>query len=236
MASLFLFRRRKGTQGHAYCILSVAMLWMFLCATAHFATNIRSLQDGFSMLNATDDSGARAVATYFNDSAQRLYIVDKSLDGVSTLIGNGLLIYRVYDMIPNGLWIVSFLVVLLVGAGVIEFYITNLLSQTSAPNPGVFAPLIHHSAPAVFTIPLALNIFITLIILLRIHQAERLASTRDGMHTLTLLRRMIITAFESAIILPCYLLVLVVLYFKGNDMLEVALIPITQGMLLHRQH
>jgi len=114
------------------------------------------------------------------------------------------------------------------GAGVIEFYITNLLSQTSPPNPGVFAPLIHHSAPAVFTIPLALNIFISLIILLRIHQAERLASTRDGMHTLTLLRRMIITAFESAIILPCYLLVLVVLYFKGNDMLEVALIPITQ--------
>jgi hypothetical protein len=36
LVALFLFRRKKGRQNRAHQIMSAAMLWMFLVATAHF--------------------------------------------------------------------------------------------------------------------------------------------------------------------------------------------------------
>lgn len=131
-------------------------------------------------------------------------------------------------MMPHVRWIVAFLVTLLLGAGVVEFYITDRFSRLLPNDSSIFARQIMHLSPAAFTLPLVLNFFITFFILLRIHHAEGLACTRDGMQQLTRTRRMIITAFESAMILPCYFLVLLILYVTKSGMVEVVLMPISQ--------
>jgi len=138
------------------------------------------------------------------------------------LIGNGLMIYRVWDMIPNGHWIIVFLTALLSSACVLDFFVTSRLARQGANLYSV-----QYLSYPLFTIPLILNICISSLILLRIHQAERMASTRDGMHKLSCLRRLIITSFETGIIMPATLLILLALYYTRKDV-DVILVPIIQ--------
>jgi hypothetical protein len=243
------------------------MFWLFGTATAHFVgtplpfespqlkpvpkgVNIRSLQNGFSQISTNQTYAA----VYFNDTTQPLYIVDKSLDVASMLVGNGLIVRSITELHsfshPGPLdlqgtrhdsagsldtrflghpaigcrWYVfdGFRVHLpptcLAAA---ECFATSRLAMFRTIDHTIFAVTLKQVSLAAFTIPLILNISVTFLILLRIHQVERLASTRDGMHHLRFTRRMIITAFESSIILPVYFLVLVILYYTRSQMIEV---------------
>jgi len=201
---LFVFNDGKRVNK----VILYTMCVMFLLSTAHLAGTIRSLQEGFF--------GSLEPTLYFNIKALPLNLANKAMYFTNMVIGDSLLIYRLYVIYQGNLLVIALPSLCLAGTTVA---VTMLDWEFSRLKPGVnaFAHSVNITAPAAFGLPLATNIIITGLIIFRVKQAERLCRDSIDKASTPVYRMIILGTVESCVIYPITLIFTLALYCTHNN-------------------
>ncbi|KAF9646399.1 hypothetical protein BDM02DRAFT_3188873 [Thelephora ganbajun] len=206
-------------------VVKYSVYSMFILSTAHLGGAIRSLEEGFFTHSGPSDF-------YFNNKALPLNLVNKSLYGATMVVGDALMIYRVWLIYGKSWKVVIFPMFTLLGTLVCTIFIVWELSQLK-PGQTVFQKTVSTTVPAAFALPFATNIVITFLIVFRIKQAQdaiaRLSASGVGVGTADkMYKRVVWGVIESCAIYPVFLLLSVVLYFLKTNALALITGPMTQ--------
>jgi len=222
--SVFLDGSRKGTNK----IIFTTMIVMFLLSTAHLAGTIRTMQEGFF--------GKATPIQYFNNKPLPLNLANKALYGTTMVVGDALLIYRLYVVWSDTRYakpIIILPILTLMGTAVSIILLAWEFSRLK-PGQTAFVHVINQTAPAAFGLPLITNVYITAGIVWRVKLAERSLARITNLQSTSLYRRVIAGTIESCIIYPIALAITLVLYgihSNGQDILTgsmtqlIALVP-----------
>lgn len=194
---------------------------MFCICTAHLACSMRMLGEGlFNSHLASPDA-------YFNNRALPLNLATKSINAVVMLLGDGLMVYRLWVIYQRNIFIILLPITTMLGSGVILFLLVWEFSKL-APGQTAFAHTIKISAPSAFVLPLATNIIITTLILYRILDARREVRKVIPDFDDEFYRTVIANIVESCIAYPVALFVSLVLYLCDSNGQDVLTGPLTQ--------
>jgi len=229
---LFVFDSKKQPTNQ---VVKYTVIAMFLISTAHLGGTIRSLQEGFF------DWRPKTPENYFNTKALPLNLANKSLYGANMIIGDGLMIYRLW-IIYRGRWSILALPIILTMAtgSLVAVTIWEFSQLTSGQS--VFVARVKAIAPALFAVPLVTNLVITGLIVWRIKQAQDTTKFTSNHKLYGFYRRVIRNTIESCILYPFFLFVTLILYLlndNGQDILTgsmtqvVSIVP-TLMWLQHR--
>jgi len=216
-------------------VVKYTVIAMFVIATAHIAGTIRSLQEGFF------DWRPRNPESYFNSKAIPLNLANKSLYGTNMVLGDGLMIYRLW-VIYGGSWLVVALPILLTMATGSLIAATIWEFSKLTPGQTAFVARVQDIAPALFAVPLVTNLVITGLIVWRIKQAQDTTKFTSNHRLYAFYRRVIRNTIESCVLYPFFLMVTLILYClqdNGQDILTgsmaqvVSIVP-TLMWLQHR--
>jgi hypothetical protein len=204
---LFVFDNGRQTTNQ---VVKYTVIAMFVISTAHIAGTIRSLQEGFF------DWRPKTPETYFNSKALPLNLANKSLYGANLLLGDGLMIYRLW-IIYQRRWLVVALPILLTMATASLIGVTIWEFSNLTPGQSAFAARVTSIAPALFSVPLVTNIVITGLIIWRIKQAQDSTKFTSNHRMYAFYRRVIRDTIESCVLYPIFLLAALILYCLKNN-------------------
>jgi len=196
------------SKGRSSKIVKYSVYLMFALSTAHLALTIRSLDDGFFGQSGPLDF-------YFATTVLGGRIPNKFLYGATLVIGDALLIYRVW-LIYGKSWKAILLPTLSL-LGTLVCIIVNIW-EFSRRKPGqtITQITLSPTAPAMFILPFVTNVLITVLIVFRINQARIAAgqlSTSSAGSDDAIYEKVIWGVVESCVIYPLFLLSAIVMYF-----------------------
>jgi len=216
---LFIFNDGKG----ANKIILTTTCVMFLLSTAHLAGTIRTMQDGFF--------GKMPPILYFNDKPLPLNLANKSLYGLNMLVGDALLIYRVWIIYQKSFLVILLPILTLAGTCVSVVLLAWEFSQLK-PGQSAFVHSVTITAPAAFALPLATNVMITALIVFRVKQAERSMKLATPEESTPIYRKIIAGTIESCILYPIALAITLILYCTKNNGQDILTGSMTQLIAL----
>ncbi|KAF9653281.1 hypothetical protein BDM02DRAFT_3107868 [Thelephora ganbajun] len=183
---------------------------MFLISTAHIAGTIRSLQEGFFNWRP------KTPESYFNSKAIPLNLANKSLYGANMVLGDGLMIYRVWIIYQRS-WLIVALPILLTMATGSLIAVTIWEFSNLKPGQSAFVMRVKDIAPALFSVPLVTNLVITGLLIWRIKQAQNTTKFTSNKKLYAFYQRVIRNTIESCILYPLVLLITLILYCLNNN-------------------
>jgi len=208
---LFAFDDKKQSTNQ---VVKYTVIAMFVISTAHIAGTIRSLQEGFF-------DWPKGPLNYFNSKALPLNLVNKSFYGANMVLGDGLMIYRLF-IIYRRSWLVIALPILLTLATGTLVAVTIWEFSKLTSGQSAFVARVQDIAPALFSVPLATNLVITGLIVWRIKQVQDEVKLTSNHRMYAFYRRVIRNTIESCVLYPFVLMVTLILYCRkdnGQDIL-----------------
>jgi hypothetical protein len=203
---MFVFDNKRPTNQ----VVKYTVLAMFIVSTAHIGGTIASLQAGFFTVRPEKPE------QYFNSKALPLNLANKSLYGTNMVLGDALMIYRLW-IIYRRSWFVILLPILLTTATGTLIAVTIWEFSMLVPGQTAFALKVKAIAPALFSVPLVTNLVITGLIIWRIKQAHNTSKFVANRKLDALYRRLITNTIESCAIYPFVLAVTLILYCRNDN-------------------
>lgn len=191
-------------------VVKYTVIVMFLVSTAHIGGTIASLQAGFFTVRPETPE------QYFNSKAVPLNLVNKSLYGTNMVLGDALMIYRLWIIYQRN-WLIIILPILLTIATGTLIGVTIWEFSKLLPGQTAFAIRVKSIAPALFSVPLATNLVITGLIIWRIRQAQNKSNFVANPKLNVFYRRVIRNTIESCAIYPFVLAVTLILYCRNDN-------------------
>ncbi|CAL1705072.1 unnamed protein product [Somion occarium] len=207
--SLFFSRLVRRTKQNKIILWTITVL--FCLTTAHFGCTMQALRMGFfeTRLPATPDA-------YFNDRALPLNLVIKSINGVTMVLGDCLMLFRLWVIYEGNIFVMALPTLTMLATGAIVFVLTWEFSNLT-PTQNSFAESIKRIAPAAFVLPVVTNVFITALILYRIISTRAAVRRFTSIHDDHIYRTVITNVVESCLIYPVVLIVALILYLCNSN-------------------
>ncbi|KAI0049447.1 hypothetical protein FA95DRAFT_1604415 [Auriscalpium vulgare] len=196
------------------CLLTVVLL-LFVVATLNIAFSLRHVLDAFVWY--TGPGGARA---QLYDISNRVNAIKTVNYVVQTIIGDGMLLYRLYAVYSHDWRIVAFPALLwatTIGLGAVTCQITFSLDQDATLNSKRLVPFV----TSALGVTMALNVVATSLILLKLWVLQRrsskvvVAPAHDSQGSV--LRRLTHVLIESAAMYTTAVFIFFVVYACSND-------------------
>lgn len=204
---MFVFDNKKPATN---LVVKYTVIAMFLVSTAHIGGTIASLQAGFFTVRPETPE------KYFNSKAVPLNLVNKSFYGLNMVLGDALMIYRLWIIYLRN-WYIIVLPILLTAATGTLIAVTIWEFSMLVPGQTAFASKVKAIAPALFAVPLVTNLVITGLIIWRIKQAHNSRHFVANHKLDAIYRRLIRNTIESCAIYPFVLLVTLILYCRNDN-------------------
>ncbi|KAI0082808.1 hypothetical protein K474DRAFT_1694167 [Panus rudis PR-1116 ss-1] len=203
------------------------ILAMFTLAAAHLACSMQQLCTGLFRVHPP-----HTPESYFNNRALGLNLAIKSLNAVSMLFGDGLMLFRLW-IIYEGNTLVMVLPVLTTLATAAVLFALNWTFAHLTPTQNAFSLMVKRLATAAFILPVVTNILITGLILYRIIQARAAVRKLTSLMDDNIYRTVVFNIVESCLIYPVFLTVAMILYLcktNGQDVLS-SVLPQVVGIV-----
>ncbi|KAK7693719.1 hypothetical protein QCA50_003291 [Cerrena zonata] len=217
-------------------ILGIIIL-LFGLTTAHFACTLQQLRLGFFGSSLPNNPNI-----YFNNRNTPLNLVIKSINGVTMLLGDCLMLFRLWIIYDGSLLVTAIPALSTAATGGVVFALTWEFSQLS-PTQTSFAASIKKLVPAAFVLPVVTNAVITSLILYRIIAARAAVRRLTVLQDDNFYRIVIANIVESCLIYPIMLIIAMVLYLcksNGQDVISgslpqvVGIVSTLLWILVHR--
>ncbi|KAF8664363.1 hypothetical protein AX16_000735 [Volvariella volvacea WC 439] len=221
---MFVFNQWRENERAQKIILS-AIVIMFFLSTAHLGGTIQSLQEAFF------DGRPSPPELYFDTKALPLNLYNKTVYGLNVLIGDLLMIYRLYIVAGGNIWYIIAPTLSLLGTCAITFTTIWQFSQLK-PGQTSFIAEIKRLVPALFILPFVTNVLITGLIVYRILQAQRRVRDLESPDANSLYRRLLANVIESGLLYPSTLMITLILFIVDSNGQSVLTGSMTQVVTL----
>ncbi|KAF8524146.1 hypothetical protein BU17DRAFT_85253 [Hysterangium stoloniferum] len=215
--SLDITLKRQRTKTVPAKVFFISTIVLFIVATSHIALNLYRLLRGYVWL--AEDPGP---VLYFNDLGRWENIAHDAINAVMTWLGDMLLIYRCFIIWNNSYYIIGLPTLLLIMSIVTNSVALRLFTEVRLGT--LFSPSLVAWMNSIYAIALAQNFITTALIAYRLWRQDNVsikAGLRDA-RPKSSLRPIIRIVIESAAIYVLTVIVIIIMYARGNNLQFVA--------------
>ncbi|TFY77081.1 hypothetical protein EWM64_g6933 [Hericium alpestre] len=211
-ACICVFKGRTEIQTRTNKIMIATMSVMFLVASVHFAFSIRSLEEAFFR------AGPNLPEQYFENHASCTNLVRRSLMLVNMMIADALLIFRLYIVYEDHMWVIILPCITTCGTAVTaSLLIWNTARLGIGSSSAFFSAILKNYMPCLFVFPFITDMTVSILILVRIVRADRAVQSVIHRKTNVSMYYTLGTHLvESCIVYPAVMLIVLVLFMTKN--------------------